>query len=478
MFEREALIAARLHHANVVQTHRVGCWDGRHFLAMEYLDGEPLSRVLRALQDNDQRLSDILAVRIAVDALDGLHYAHELTDFDGRWLALVHRDVSPHNIFITMDGHVKVLDFGIAKASVCEDATQLGVVKGKLSYIAPEQLHGESADRRADVWSMGVTLWECLAGRRLFRGQSEADSLRTSLVEPIPCLSEVAPHVADELSAIVAKALTRRCEDRYETALEMKIALEDWLASQSVTAARLTLSGMMRSMFSHEVVRRRIALCACLEKLDSNEPTPEGPPEPVSKPIPGIMERASAPLPYRSAFMVGMSAAVLVAGGVAMVGRSIHARGADNGTANSSLSMAAALPPQENPPRETGAALPGDKAPPTTPTVISAAPASPERPSQRGPKLAPVAATPRPAQRPIALAPAEQEERPARLHLDSTPFAIVMEGEKRLGITPLDVQLSAGTHLLTLRNPELGVQTNYRITLNEGADVVRRISLD
>jgi serine/threonine protein kinase len=477
MFEREALLASRLHHANVVQTHKVGNFQGRHFLAMEYLDGQPLSRVLRELRGAGRLLAVHLATRIAADALEGLHYAHELTDYDGRWLNLVHRDVSPHNIFITMDGHVRVLDFGIAKASVDSELTQDGLIKGKLSYIAPEQLMGEAVDRRADVWSLAVTLWECLAGRKLIRGASDVDALRASLIDPLPKLSEIAPHVPAELVAIVEKALGRQPSDRYENALEFKLALDEWLASESVTGTRVTLSSLMRTLFTNVVMQRRLTLCAALDKLDltcaeaaqartSAAGAGIAPAAPVvEKSAPrSIVAAAGLLLLCAFGFNAAMNEAPSQAS-IASFGSSASAPVEEVASAKEGTPTAEAPKPEVRP-------AASDKPATNAAEAVKAPEPAPAQPSARARSSKRAAPTAEPKVAEIA------PKLPGRVRLESTPYAVVSEGDRRLGITPIDVELSAGEHVLKLRNPEQGLETTYRVTVPEGAEIQRKIALD
>ena len=235
MFLQEARLAARLNHPNVVQTYEVGEEDGVIYMAMEYLEGQPLHRVRRALAKDGRNLSQWTWARAAAEILAGLHYAHELRDFDGAPLRVVHRDVSPQNIFVTYEGQVKVLDFGIAKAERGAGKTQAGVVKGKYSYMAPEQFADAEIDRRVDVFTTGIVLWELIAGRSLFGGGGEAQVLNRVLNEPIPRLSSVVPDVDPRLDELVAKALERDRERRFASALEMRAALEVLL---SISGAR------------------------------------------------------------------------------------------------------------------------------------------------------------------------------------------------------------------------------------------------
>jgi len=232
MFLDEARLAARLSHPNVVQTYEVGQDEDQYFIAMEYLDGQPLHRI------RSKGLPLHMHVRILIDALAGLHYAHDLTDFDGTPLGVVHRDATPQNIFVTYDGQVKVVDFGIAKALDSSTETKAGVIKGKVPYMAPEQVHGERIDRRADIFSIGVMLWESVTGRRMWKKLSDIAVLTKIGSGEIPSLAEGAPDTDPELIRICDKALAFKESDRYATALEMHEDLEKFLTSigQNVTA--------------------------------------------------------------------------------------------------------------------------------------------------------------------------------------------------------------------------------------------------
>jgi serine/threonine-protein kinase len=163
MFFDEARLSARLNHPNIVQTYDVGMSEGRHFMAMEYLEGAPLSAIVPAVKP-----LFVVQAKVLLEVLEGLSYAHELRDFDGAPLHIVHRDISPHNVFVTYTGHVKILDFGIAKAATSSVRTATGVIKGKLKYMAPEQASGSAIDHRADLFSVGVMLWEAMTGQRRF----------------------------------------------------------------------------------------------------------------------------------------------------------------------------------------------------------------------------------------------------------------------------------------------------------------------
>ncbi len=265
MFLDEARLAARLNHPNCVQTYEVGEWDDNHFLAMEYLDGQGLERLLRISGQRDEPVPLDAAARIVSDALDGLAYAHELTDYDGRPLNVVHRDVSPQNIFVTYNGVVKLLDFGIAKAATHIVETRTGVIKGKYAYIAPEQGLGETIDHRADLWSMGVVLWEVLTGRRLFKSVNELATLQETLQGEIAPPSAFRTDVPPELDVICMRALTRDVSERYQSANEMKDELDRWLSDQPKPFGRKHIARLMRARFAAVIELHQKTLAQCLD---------------------------------------------------------------------------------------------------------------------------------------------------------------------------------------------------------------------
>jgi tRNA A-37 threonylcarbamoyl transferase component Bud32 len=207
MFLSEARLAARLHHQNVVQTNEVIDIDGAPVLVMEYLDGQPLSQVIVRGKQGGFTLA--MQLRVLADALAGLHAAHELADFDGTPLGVVHRDVSPHNLFLTVEGHAKVLDFGIAKLERSLVETEVGMVKGKLRYMAPEQIAGEKLDRRADIYAAGVILWETLTGERMWKASSEGEVRARVLAGDLPMPETIRPDVPAPLARICRRALSR-----------------------------------------------------------------------------------------------------------------------------------------------------------------------------------------------------------------------------------------------------------------------------
>lgn len=228
MFLEEARLCARLTHPNIVQVYEVIEFEGIPTIVMEYLEGQALSSILR---DNPKRLPLPLQLHVLAKTLAGLHAVHELTAFDGTPLFAVHRDVSPHNVFVQYDGQVKILDFGIAKASDSKVDTQTGVLKGKLRYMAPEQLGAGEQDRRVDIFAVGIMLWEALSGRRMWADRPEAEIIVT-------LLNDVAPPLPNEdgippaLRAACERALSRKPADRYASAAEFQRDIEAYLARE------------------------------------------------------------------------------------------------------------------------------------------------------------------------------------------------------------------------------------------------------
>jgi len=254
----EARLSARLNHPNVVQVQEVVHTEDGPYLVMEYLDGRPMS----ALRDCADMTPNIMMTVIS-EALLGLHHAHELADFDGTPLHIVHRDVSPHNIFVTFDGVVKVLDFGIAKMRDEAANTETGSVKGKIAYMPPEQLLGESVDRRADIFAAGGMLWEAVTGARMWAKASQANLMHRLVTGDIPKPSSVAK-VDPELERIVVRATAADPADRYQTALEMQQDLDAYLNERGTRASLREIGAVLSATFKQERELRARAIKAAL----------------------------------------------------------------------------------------------------------------------------------------------------------------------------------------------------------------------
>jgi serine/threonine-protein kinase len=250
MFLDEARLAAQLNHPNVVQTYEVGTEGDRHVIVMEYLEGQSLSGATRRANQAGVPLPLGLHLRIIINALEGLHYAHELAAYDGAPLQLVHRDVSPQNVFVTYDGQVKVLDFGIAKATSSSTHTATGIVKGKIAYMAPEQIIGEAVDRRADLYSVGCMLWSAATGQKLWGDTPDVHIMRRVINGDVPTPQSVAPGCDDELNRIILKALASEPRNRYSTALELQHDLEQYVERAGIVAKQKDIARYLSDLFA------------------------------------------------------------------------------------------------------------------------------------------------------------------------------------------------------------------------------------
>ena len=264
MFLDEARIAASISHPNVAQVFDLGSHEDTHWIAMEYLHGEPLREVLRHVMEVGPPMSPPLAARMIADAAEGLHAAHELRGKTGEPLNLVHRDVTPHNLFITYDGVIKVVDFGIAKVTGRLSTTQAGTLKGKIAYMAPEQIRGKAIDRRADIFALGVVLWELTTGRRLFRMDTDLETVERVQDCVVPPPSSVAASdgydYPTELEAIVMRALRKKPEERYQTARDFSRALQQYIMNAGQFVGPEEISEYTSTLFSDRIRQREAHL--------------------------------------------------------------------------------------------------------------------------------------------------------------------------------------------------------------------------
>lgn len=247
MFLDEAQLLRKLAHPTTVQLYETGEDQGRHYIAMELLIGDSLLRVWRALQRHQQRLSYALCSYIGARVAEGLDHAHELRGESGLPLNVVHRDVNPANIHLTFDGRVKIIDFGLAKSTGQGRAshTAQGVVKGKLAYLSPEIIEGKPADRRADVFALGTTLWEISVDRRLFKQESEVETVRAIHKCEVPDPRQLRPDYPANLWAVLKRALARDPADRYPTAADLAHDLDEVLVLLDVKITPASLSKLM-----------------------------------------------------------------------------------------------------------------------------------------------------------------------------------------------------------------------------------------
>lgn len=260
LFLSEAKLAGRLNHPNIVQTIEAGQSGERYYLAMEFLDGQPFQALVQGSQV-EPLVPLRLRLQVIRDVLAGLHYAHELRDYDGSPLNIVHCDVSPPNVFLTYDGHVKVVDFGIAKVNESNTPSERGVFKGKLRYAAPEQLVGENIDRRADVFSAGVMLWEAITLRKFSSGSvQDHAAIERRLLGSEPRLAEAAPQVPHLLAAICDKALSVDPKGRFQTADDFREALAEYLGAFGAQYDPSAVSQLMATKYAAERAQRHLLI--------------------------------------------------------------------------------------------------------------------------------------------------------------------------------------------------------------------------
>jgi serine/threonine-protein kinase len=316
MFVREARICGLLNHPNIVQVHDFGSIDGSYFLAMEYVRGRDLQAVLRRIRQMQRSVPVPVAAYIAREVAECLGYAHALTGDGGRPLNIIHRDVSPSNIMCLSAGGVKLLDFGIAKTMGEDpaDRTERGAFKGKLSYMAPERVKREPIDGRSDLFSLGVVLWEMLAGRRLFRASSDAGTLTNVVEAAVPLPSSLRADVPPELDAIVMRALERDPDARYATGQAMAEDLEEVLHATRHNSKMLP--GLLRDLFGDGLKSGQIPLAPEFLDLSSGS---AGSSNGRSKPgrVEGSATTAAAAPPAPAAAVAVAVASVPEAGGAA-----------------------------------------------------------------------------------------------------------------------------------------------------------------
>jgi serine/threonine protein kinase len=246
MFIREGKLAVILDHDSIVRTYEIGRIEGRYFIAMEYIGGKDLTQILRRCQESNQRIPVPHACFITARMAEGLHYAHTRTDNEGRILSIVNRDVSPSNVRISYDGDVKLLDFGIAQAML-KFTSEIGVLKGKFSYMSPEQIRGMPVDARTDVFSTGIILHEMLTTEKLFRGDTEFALMEKVRKAEVPPPSKFNRRVPEALDRIVLRALARDLPDRYQSAKELSEDLVAFIAQYRFQTSEM--QEFMRNLF-------------------------------------------------------------------------------------------------------------------------------------------------------------------------------------------------------------------------------------
>jgi len=291
MFVDEGRIIRMIRHPNVVDVYESAEHEGIGYIAMEWVEGDSLHAII-AEAGKRRPIPPEMAVRIIADAAAGLHAAHELKDDGGNPMNVVHRDVSPHNILIGVDGAVKLVDFGVAKAmGRLSEVTSAGQLKGKFGYMSPEQAMAKKVDRRSDVFALGIVLFELTTGRRLFRGEHDAETLHMVVSGKIPKPSAIDPSYPPALEEVVQKALQRDPAKRFQTAEEFQRALDAYLKAERIVVPRAGIANLLKKVLGERIEQRRKAIRSVLRQLDapagvgpqtSEVPYLPSPAEPVS----------------------------------------------------------------------------------------------------------------------------------------------------------------------------------------------------
>jgi eukaryotic-like serine/threonine-protein kinase len=398
----EARVAVRIHHPNVVPTLDVVEADGSLLVVMEYVRGESLYRLLHAVVSAGHRVPIRIASAVVVGALHGLHAAHEATDDLGMPLGIVHRDVSPQNILVGVDGVARLIDFGVAKAVGRLQSTSQGVVKGKLAYMAPEQLAAQTVTRKADIYAMSIVLWELLTGQRLFTSDDEASLYRIVLDGASTPPSRYAPDLPPDLDALVMRGLAREPDDRFASAREMA----DVLVRVAPPALSTEVADWVQSV-AGEALAHRAALLAEIESATAGPKDEESVAGPGS--IPNVTLKSSnppkTPAPASTGRRRRWIAAMVAAGLGLLVCVSVWARRSASPTsatspvaANSSTVAPAVTPPVPDPPpapsQASAAEVPATASPSPPAASTPSSPTTPTTPARARP---PARKAPRPA---------------------------------------------------------------------------------
>ncbi|HSN28620.1 MAG TPA: protein kinase [Kofleriaceae bacterium] len=416
----EGKLAGRLDHPNVCEVFELGKDGGEYFLVMPYLDGVPATDFIARPRDPDRLAQLRIACGIVTQACAGLHHAHELRAPDGAPLGLVHRDVSPSNLFVMTNGLVKVLDFGIAKV-IGGAETEAGTIKGKTQYMAPEQLLGEPLDRRCDTFALGIVLYELATHQRLFKRASDYLSARAILEDPIPRADSVDPAVPAALADVIAKALARDRDQRYATAKDLARAIEGALGG---VATQDDIAAALAEWHGAELSALRTRQA---KVLGSHVQT-----VPLAGVGPVAGARAARGRRWWPLAVVGVL--VLAAGGGWL---GLHARSSD-------------APPQAAP-RQAATQETAGQPPASQPPANQ--PAANQPPANQPAANQPAANPPAVPHRPAHPSPAHKE--PGLFSIDSTPYATIYVDGRKLGFTPISKQaLAAGHHRIRAVLPD------------------------
>ena len=275
MFLDEARLAVALSHDHIAQILDLGEKEGRYYIAMEFAHGRDLQQISNKTRKTGRLLPLPYAAKIISQIAEGLYYAHTKTNPQGQSLGIVHRDVSPHNVILTFDGTAKLIDFGVAKARISYQEEEEGILKGKFSYMSPEQIRGMPVDPRSDIFALGIVLWEICTGAKLYRESSELLTMEAILRKPVPKPREMRGDMPPDLEAIILKALAKRAVDRFQNAQEMHQALEGYLGRSGWTVGSPHLAEFMKKLFPDDYEETRVLLAQEQQKVETEQKTAE-----------------------------------------------------------------------------------------------------------------------------------------------------------------------------------------------------------
>jgi len=531
MFLDEARIAATLQHSNIVQTYDVCILSGNYIIAMEYLHGEDVRSILSASVRAKRRLPLDGVLQIMIALCSGLHYAHDKESFDGKPLAIVHRDVSPGNVIVTYEGGVKLLDFGIASAAIRAHESNTGSIKGKISYLSPEQARGAPVDRRTDVFAAGVILYELSLGRKLYRG-TDYEILNQIVNGKIRQPHEVDPAYDPKLEQIVLRALNPDRDQRYQTALALQLDLEALARERGLFLTARGLKGLMGELFGRKLEAWKAAqqqgksLVEHIELVASYDDEPEPPSEPTPERPPPGRRRTWAIGAVTGLLLLGAGALALTARHTAAPAEVTPARSAASpkvvpAPAPAPIAKpAVAIVPAPHPgpvavkvvthPHDAALVLDGNPVGGHSPFVLADLPegahtvaaqlrgygeaskrfeVAADSPPQtltlflsRAHAAAPPA---RPAPLPArpAPSPAAPAERPAAPKLEgngalaiaSNPWCTVTIDGVEHGQTPINLALPAGKHTVMLTNPDYKIRRQLQVTITPNETLRKKL---